>query len=195
MNPWLKKLPSTVADKRGLLLIIMLGGSLSFVGLMSLDKFVEVNANQASLQTIVDLEKEITELRIQYRDAHPEAQPAVLEQAELRLLQDFTHLAQWAQELQEQGEEIALGMNYKILKEQQTPSTIQGITVIPLELKIHSQNNRSGYRQFLQFLQVLEQSGPRINIQEVAVTGDGKKATQFTVGFSVWMKTQDSVEL
>ncbi len=195
MNPWLKHLRSIASEKKGLILIVMLGGSLSFVGWMSLAKFVEVNASQASLQTIQKLEQEISQLRVQYRDAHPEAHQAVLEQAEHRLLQDFTHLAQWAQELQEQGDRIALGMQYKILKAEQPPSAIEGTTIIPLELNIRSRNDRSGYRQFLQFLQVLEQSGPRINIQEVAVTGDGKKATQFTVGISVWMKTQDSVEL
>ncbi len=195
MNPWLKQLRSIVSEKKGLILIVMLGGSLSFVGWMSLAKFMEVDTGQASLQTIVDLEQEISQLRVQYRDTHPEAHRAVLEQAEHRLLQDFTHLAQWAQELQEQGDRIALGMQYKILKAEQPPSAIEGITIIPLELNIRSRNDRSGYRQFLQFLQVLEQSGPRINIQEVAVTGDGKKATQFTVGISVWMKTQDSVEL
>ena len=173
----------------------MLAGSLIFVGWMSTDKFVGVYHSQSSVQTIMDLERDISQLRVQYRDAHPEALRADLEQADQHLIQDFTHLAEWAQDLQEQGDRFDLQMHYRILKAEQSPSSIQGITIIPLELQISSRNERSGYRSFLQFLQGLEQSGPRITFQEVTVRGDGKKATQFTVGLSVWMKTPDSVEL
>jgi len=173
----------------------MLAGSLIFVGWMSADKFVGVYNSQASVQTITNLEDDISQLRVQYRDAHPEALQTDLEQADQQLIQDFTHLAHWAQNLQEQGNQLDLQMHYRILKTEQSPSSIQGITIIPLELQMDSRNDQSGYRAFLQFLQGLERSGPRITFQEVTVKGDGKKATHFTVGLSVWMKTQDSVEL
>ncbi len=192
---WVSKLRGALSNNKGLLLVIMLAGSLTFVGWMSLDKFAEVSANQASMQTIIDLDQEISRLRIQYRQAKPETHQSDLEQAERRLLQDFTQLAQWAQKLQKEGEQIALHMNYQIRKEERTPSSIQGITIVPLKLHLRSLDGHSGYHSFLKFLQVLEQSGPRVNIEEVAVNGDGKKATTFTVGLSTWMKTQDSVEL
>ena len=174
---------------------LMLAGSLIFVGWISADKFVGVYNSQAFVQTIMDLERDISQLRVQYRDAHPEALQADLEQADQHLIEDFTDLAHWAQDLQEQGDRLDLQMHYRILKTEQSPSSIQGITIIPLEFQISSRNDRSGYRAFLQFLQGLERSGPRITFQEVTVTGDGKKAMQFTVGLSVWMKTHDSVEL
>ncbi|MGV7230019.1 MAG: hypothetical protein ACQ9IQ_15340 [Nitrospirales bacterium] len=174
---------------------LMLAGSLIFVGWISADKFVGVYNSQASVQTIMDLERDISQLRVQYRDAHPEALQADLEQADQHLIKDFTDLAHWAQDLQEQGDRLDLQMHYRILNTEQSPSSIQGITIIPLEFQISSRNDRSGYRAFLQFLQGLERSGPRITFQEVTVTGDGKKAMQFTVGLSVWMKTHDSVEL
>ncbi len=192
---WATRLRATLSDNKSLILVIMLAGSLTFVGWMSLDKFAEVSANQSSIHTIIDLEQEISRLRIQYRQANPETHQSDLEEAEHRLLHDFTHLAQWAQKLQEEGERIALHMNYQIRKAEQTPSSIQGITIVPLNIHLRSLNDLSGYRSFLKFLQILEQSGPRINIEEVAVNGDGKKATTFTVGLSTWMKTQDSVEL
>ena len=173
----------------------MLAGSLIFVGWISADKFVKVYSSQASVQTITDLEREISQLQVQYRDAHSEALQAKLEQADQHLIHDFTHLAHWAQDLQEQGDRLDLQMYYRILKTEQSPASIQGITIIPLELEISSRNNRSGYRTFLQFLQVLERTGPHITFQEITVKGDGKKATTFTVGLSVWMKTHDSVEL
>jgi len=173
----------------------MLVGSLIFVGWISVDKFVGVYNSQASVQTVTDLEREISQLRVQYRDAHPEALQTDLEQADQQLIQDFTHLAHWAQNLQEQGNQLDLQMHYRILKTEQSPSSIQGITIIPLELQMDSRNDQSGYRAFLQFLQGLERSGPRITFQEVTVKGDGKKATQFTVGLSVWMRTHDFVEL
>ena len=175
--------------------IFMLAGSLIFVGWMSTDKFVGVYNSQSSVQTIMDLERDISQLRVQYRDAHPEALQADMEQADQHLIQDFTHLAHWAQDLQEQGDRLALQMHYRILKAEQSPSSIQGIRIIPLELQISSRNDRSGYWAFLQFLQDLERSGPRITLQEVTVKGDGKKATHLTVGLSLWMKAIDSVEL
>ena len=173
----------------------MLAGSLIFVGWMSTDKFVGVYNSQSSVQTIMDLERDISLLRVQYRDAHPEALQTDLEQADQHLIQDFTHLAHWAQDLQEQGDRLDLQMHYRILKAEQSPSSIQGITIIPLELQISSRDDRSGYRAFLQFLQDLERSGPRITLQEVTVKGDGKKATHLTVGLSLWMKAIESVEL
>ena len=198
MNGWWGNkilVPSYLSFLKTFSTTFMLAGSLIFVGWMSTDKFVGVYNSQASVQTVTDLEREISQLRVQYRDAHPEALPADLEQADQHLIQDFTHLAHWAQDLQEQGDRLDLQMHYRILKTEQPLSSIQGITMIPLELQISSRNDRSGYRAFLQFLQDLERSGPRITLQEVTVKGDGQKATHLTVGLSLWMKAIDSVEL
>ena len=187
--------PSYLSFLKTFTATFMLAGSLIFVGWMSTDKFVDIYNSQSSVQTIMDLERDISQFRVQYRDAHPEALQADLEQADQQLIQDFTHLAHWAQDLQEQGDRLALQMHYRILKAEQSPPSIQGIRIIPLELQISSRDDRSGYRAFLQFLQALERSGPRITLQEVTVKGDGKKATHLTVGLSLWMKAIDSVEL
>ncbi len=198
MNGWWENknlVPAHLSYLRTFSTTFMLAGSLIFVGWMSADKFVEVYTSQASAQTSMDLERDISQLRVQYRDAHPEALQAKLEQAGQHLIHDFTDLAHWAQDLQEQGDRLDLQMHYRILKTEQSPSSIQGITIIPLEVQISSRNDRSGYQAFLQFLQGLERSGPRITLQEVTVKGDGKKATHFTIGLSVWMRTHDSVEL
>ena len=198
MNGWWGNknlVPSHLFYMKTFSTIFMLAGSLIFVGWMCADKFVEVYTSQASAQTSMDLERDISQLRVQYQDAHPEALQADLEKAGQHLIQDFTHLAHWAQDLQEQGDRLDLQMHYRILKAEQSPSSIQGITIIPLELQISSRNDRSGYQAFLQFLQGLERSGPRITFQEVTVKGDGKKATHFTIGLSVWMRTHNSVEL
>ena len=198
MNGWWGNkilVPSYLSFLKTFSTTFMLAGSLIFVGWMSADKFVEVYTSQASAQTSMDLERDISQLRVQYQDAHPEALQADLEKAGQHLIQDFTHLAHWAQDLQEQGDRLDLQMHYRILKAEQSPSSIQGITIIPLELQISSRNDRSGYQAFLQFLQGLERSGPRITFQEVTVKGDGKKATHFTIGLSVWMRTHNSVEL
>jgi len=198
MNAWWGNkilVPSYLSFLKTFSTTFMLAGSLIFVGWISADKFVDVYNSQSSVQTVTDLEREISQLRVQYRDAHPEALPADLERADQHLIQDFTHLAHWAQDLQEQGDRLDLQMHYRILKTEQSPSSIQGIRIIPLELQISSRDDRSGYRAFLQFLQALERSGPRITLQEVTVKGDGKKATHLTVGLSLWMKAIDSVEL
>jgi hypothetical protein len=198
MNGWWGNkilVPSYLSFLKTFSTTFMLAGSLIFVGWISVDKFVGVYNSQASVQTVTDLEREISQLRVQYRDAHPEALQTDLERADQHLIQDFTHLAHWAQDLQEQGDRLDLQMHYRILKIEQSHSSIQGIRIIPLELQISSRNDRSGYRAFLQFLQDLERSGPRITLQEVTVKGDGKNATNLTIGLSVWMRTHDSVEL
>lgn len=195
MNSWWTKNGAALSDTKGLTITIMLMGSLTIIGLICLDKFVDVYNSQASIQTIMDLEQEISQIGVRYREARPEALQTNLEQAGQHLIQDLTHLTQWAQTLQEQGERIALQMHYQILKTEPTPSAIPGITVIPLEFHLSSREAGGGYRGFLKFLQALEQSGPRIDIQEITVRGDGHKATHFTVGLTTWMKTHDSVEL
>ena len=195
MNSWWDRHRVALSEKKDLAITIMLVGSLTFIGWISLHKFSEVSSSQASIHTVTNLEQEITQLDIQYQKAQPKALQTNLAKADQLLIQDFTHLAQWAQTLQEQGKRIALQMHYQILEPQPTSSPIQGITIIPLELHLSSSENGSGYRDFLQFLQVLEQSGPRIDIQEITVSGDGKKATHFTVGLTTWMKTHDSVKL
>ena len=195
MNPRLTKQYAALSDKRRLSMMIAFTGCLTFVSWMSLEKFVDVFNSQISTQTIMDLENEISQLRMKYHDAHPETLEGDLKQAEHHVIQDYTHLAQWIQNIQEEGEQLALQMNYRILRTQQSPSSIQGITIMPLELQIRSRDDRSGYRSFLQFLQALEHSGPRITLEEVTINGDGKKATHFTIGLSTWIKTQQSVEL
>ncbi len=195
MNSWWAKHGAGLSEKKDLTITIMLMGSLTIIAWISLDKFVEVYNSKASIQTIMDLEQEISQIGVRYREARPEALQTNLEQADQHLIQDFTHLAQWAQKLQEQGEQISLHVQYQILKPQPTSSPIQGITIIPLELHLSSPEEGGGYREFLQFLQALEKSGPRIDIQEITVNGNGIKATHFTVGLTTWMKTHDSVEL
>jgi hypothetical protein len=198
MNGWWGNkilVPSYLSFLKAFSTTFILAGSLIFVGWISVGKFVKVYSSQASVQTVTDLEREISQLRVQYRDAQPDALQTDLEQADQHLIQDFTHLAHWAQDLQEQGKRLALQMHYRILKKEQSHSSIQGIRIIPIELQISSRDDRSGYRAFLHFLQALERSGPRITLQEVIVKGDGKKARHLTIGLSLWMKAIDSVEL
>ena len=195
MNSRWVKLMIALFDKKGLCITILLAGSLTFIGWISVSKIVEVYDSQASIRSIMELEREISQLRGQYQDSHPETLQADLKQVEEHLIQDFTHLAHWAQDLQEKGKPLALRMHYRILKTERPHSAIEGITIIPIEFQIRPRDDQSGYRRFLQFLQTLEHSGPRINIQEVTVKGNGTKATHFTVGLSVWMKTPDTIEL
>ena len=195
MTSWWSQLRVALSEKKAFPITIMLVGSLTMIGWISLDKLVEVFNSQSSIQAIMDLEQEISRIGIQYREAKPEALQTNLTKADQLLIQDFTHLTQWAQTLQEQGKRFALHMHYQILKPQPPSPPFAGITLLPLELQLNSAEEGSGYRDFLQFLQVLEQSGPRLDIQEITVSGDGKKATHFTVGLTTWMKTHEFVEL
>ena len=169
--------------------------SITAIVWMSANRLLNVQTSQAQINATISLNRQVSQLRSQYLDANPETLETDSQQADQLLIQNFTHLAQWAQELQHQGNQWNLQMHYRILKEKQTPAPVAGLTVIPIEIHMSSRGIKSAYRPYLQFLQTLEQSGPRVDIQEVTVIGDGQKATQLTVGLSLWMKTIDSVEL
>ena len=162
---------------------------------MSTGKFLRSQDSKDQIQATIALEQEVSQLRSQYLKANPESLEAEVEQADQLLIQNFPHLAQWAQGLQQQGKRWNLQMQYRFLKTPQTPAPVEGLTVIPMEIHVLPNGTRSAYRAYLQFLQTLEQSGPRIDIQEVTITGDGQKATHLTIGLSVWMKKNDSVEI
>ena len=162
---------------------------------VSADKFLRIQDSKDQIQATIALEQEVAQLHSQYLEANSASFVADLEQADQLLIQNFPHLAQWAQELQQQGKQWNLKMQYRILKTQSTPAPVEGLTVIPMEIHVLPNGTRSAYRGYLQFLHILEQSGPRIDIQEVTVTGDGQQATHLTVGLSVWMKKVDSIEL
>jgi hypothetical protein len=175
--------------------ILLLLCSVILVIWVSADKFLRIQDSKDQIQMTIALEQEVSQLRLQYLEANSASLVADLEYADQLLIQNFPHLAQWVQELQQQGKQWDLKMQYRILKTQQTITSVEGLTVIPMEFHVIPDETQHAYRAYLQFLRTLEQSGPRIDIQEVTVTGDGKQATHLTVGLSVWMKTRDSVEL
>ena len=105
MNSCWTKYSVGLSNMKGLTITILLMGSLAIVSWISLDKLVEVYNSKASIQTIMDLEQEISQIGVRYREARPEALQTNLKKADQHLIQDFTHLAQWAQKLQEQGEQ------------------------------------------------------------------------------------------
>ena len=195
MKSWLAKKNLSLPDLKTIVLTLLLIGSLVVVGWISVDHFLIIQQSQDSYQTILDLERQVSQLRRQYQEAHPESLQADLTQADQRLIQDFTQLADWAQKIQEHGNQLALHTDYKILKEKQSASSLQGINRVPIEFIVSPRNEASGYGSYLKFLKALEQSRARIDLEEITMIGDGEKATQLTVGLSVWMKTQHSVEL
>ncbi len=162
---------------------------------MSADKFFRIQDSKDHIQATIVLEQEVSQLRSQYLEADSTSLVADLKSADQLLIQSFPHLAQWAQDLQQQGKQWGLKMQYRILKTQKTTVPVEGLTVIPMKIDVIPGETHHAYSAYLQFLRTLEQTGPRIDIQEVIVTGDGKQATHLTIGLSVWMKTLDSVEL
>lgn len=176
-------------------LVVLLIGTLSIVGWVSLDKLFTIQKRQSLTQDTIGLEHQVSDLRSQYLQARPDAIDTHLQLAEQRLLHNFTHLAQWAQTLQTDGKQRNLLIQYRILSTDRTTAPIQGVTLVPLEIQVNPQGNPHAYRSYLQFLKALTRSGPRVDIQNVTVMGDGQQATHLIIGLSVWMKTNDSVEL
>jgi len=195
MNPMLRIPMPDSQQIKTLSMALVLVGCVSLATWVCLHKFSDIQDSHDQIHQTIMLEQEVSRLQSQYRETNPESLKTDLEHTDQLLIQNVTHLAQWAQELQQQGEQWDLQMHYRIVKTRQTPAPVEGLTVIPIDMQVSTRGKHSGYRNYLHFLHALEQSGPRIDIHEVTVTGDGQKATLLTVGFSVWMKTIDSVEL
>lgn len=184
-----------IQNLKGMGLVGLLIGTLSIVGWVSIDKLMTIKKGRTQIQDVIGLERQVSQLRSSYHQANPDGLGTDLQQAEQLLISGFTHLAQWAQRLQEEGKEWNLLMQYRILNTDLTASPIEGVVLVPLEIQVHPQGTQSAYRPYLQFIKALTGSGPKVDIQNVTIIGDGEKATHLTIGLSVWMKTIDSVEL
>ena len=103
---------------------------------ISADKFLRIQDSKDRIQATIALEQEVSQLRSQYLAANSASLVADLEYADQLLIQNFPHLAQWAQELQQQGKQLNLKMQYRILKTQQAPAPLAGLTVIPMEIHV-----------------------------------------------------------
>jgi hypothetical protein len=184
-----------IQNLKGMGLGLLLIGTLFIVGWVSVDKLLTIQKGQSQIQDTIGLERQVSQLRSHYLQANPNALDTDLQQAEQRLIQSFPHLAEWAQGLQEESTQWNLLMQYRILNTDRTTSPIEGVVLVPLEIQVHPQGTQSAYRPYLQFIKALTRSGPKVDIRNVTVMGDGQKATHLTIGLSVWMKAIDSVEL
>jgi hypothetical protein len=88
---------------KGMGLVCLLIGTLSIVGWVSIDKLLTVQKQQSQIQDTIGLERQVSQLRSQSLQVNPGALNTDLQQAEQLLIQNFSHLAQWAQGLQEAG--------------------------------------------------------------------------------------------
>lgn len=180
---------------KGIVLVCLLIGTLAIVGLVSFDKLWTIQKRHLQIQDTIGLERQVSQLRSHYLQANPEALDTDLQEAERHLIQNLTELAQWAQRLQGEGKQWNLLIQYRILNRDRTASSIPGVVMVPLEIHVLPQGPQSAYRPCLQFIKTLTRSGPRVDIRNMTVIGDGQKATHLTIGLSVWMKAIDSVEL
>ena len=175
----------------GSLFLVILGG----VGWMSLAHFMKLQDTQGQFQAVRELEKQVAQLQEQYRQTDPETVTTDLRTVEHVLVQDFTHLTQWAQTLQAKSASLRLHTQYRILNTEKTLAPVEGVTLVPMEIEVQPQGTQSGYRGFVELIRELSQGGSRVDIQELTITGDGQKATHLKIGLRVWMKTTNSVEL
>jgi hypothetical protein len=169
--------------------------TLSVVGWMSLDKVLEILETQSQIEATIRLQQQVSQLRSHYQEANPDSLEYDFQAADQLLIQNFTHLAQWAQGLHEQGKRWDLKTQYRILNHDQSASSIEGVMLVPLEIQAFPNGTNSGYRPYLEFLKNLTQTGPRVDIQDVTILGNGQKATHLKMRLVVWMKTIDSVKL
>ena len=173
----------------------LLAASLAFVSWTGLQSFVEFLNTKNRLASIPSLETQVYQLQHHFEETNPEELPASLHEVEQALVGNFTQLTQWAQTLQEKGKRWNLQFQYRILATEKRVAPIEGITLIPMEIELQPHGPNSGYQGFMNMLRELSQSSRRINIQDITMSGDGHRATHIKIGFTVWMKTTDSVEL
>lgn len=169
--------------------------SLAWVGWTGLQSLVEFLNTKNRIESIPSLETQVFQLQHHYQEINPEELPASLHEVDQTLVTNFTQLTQWAQDLQENGKKWDLQCQYRILINEKKVSSIEGITLVPMEIEWHPHGPNSGYQGFMNMLRKLSASTRRINIQDITMSGDGQRANHLKIGITVWMKTTDSVEL
>ena len=169
--------------------------ALCTVGWLSFEQILTVQASQSQIQATNSLEQQVVQLRSNYLQAEPDRRKTELNEADILLFQNFTHLTQWGHDLQEQAKRLDLQTKFRILKTEETGSSIEGVILVPVEIQVLPQGTNSAYQSFLKFVKTMTQSGPRVDIQDMTILGNGKKATVLKIGLSVWMKAINSVEL
>ncbi len=169
--------------------------ALCTVGWLSFEQILTVQASQSQIQATNSLEQQVVQLRSNYLQAEPDRLKTELNEADTLLFQNFTHLTQWGHDLQEQAKRLDLQTKFRILKTEETGSSIEGVILVPVEIQVLPQGTNSAYQSFLKFVKTMTQSGPRVDIQDMTILGNGKKATVLKIGLSVWMKATNSVEL
>lgn len=175
----------------GVILLIVL----TAVGWMSLRHFLQLQDTQGQFRATLELEHQVAQLRQQYLQSDPLTLAEELQVVDQVLVPNFTQLTRWAQTLQDTSASLNLQTQYRILKTKPTTGPVENVRLIPMEIHLQSQTTQSGYQEFVQFLRELDQTGHRVDIHELTMTGDGQKATHLKIGLNVWMKATDSVEL
>ena len=173
----------------------VLTGIIAGIGWISLQHFIELQDSQGRFQATLDLERQVADLQHQYQEANPEALEQDLRNVGRYLVGNFTQLTQWAESLQTKSRMLGLQTQYHIVKTEKTASPVEGVTMIPLKILVSAKGTKSGYQNFINFLKEIEKTGPRVDIQDITIIGDGEQATQLDIGLQVWMKATDSVEL
>lgn len=169
--------------------------ALCTVGWLSFEQILTVQASQSQIQATNSLEQQVVQLRSNYLQAEPDRLKTELNEADTLLFQNFTHLTQWGHDLQEQAKRLDLQTKFRILKTEETGPPIEGVILVPVEIQVLPQGTNSAYQSFLKFVKTMTQSGSRVDIQDMTILGNGKKATVLKIGLSVWMKAINSVEL
>ena len=180
---------------KGVGLGLSLIATLPVVGWMSFDKVLEILETQSQIEATIGLQQQVSQLHSHYQEANPDSLEHEFQAADQLLIQNYTHLAQWAQGLHEKAKRWDLKTQYRILKHGQSSSSIEGVMLVPLEIQVFPNGTNSMYRPYLKFLKNLTQTGTRVDIQDVTIIGNGQKATHLKIGLMVWMKTIDSVAL
>ncbi len=180
---------------RHILTIPLIAIILSFIGWVNYEKIQSIQDTQSRLQTNNQLQQAVQRLHADYLRANPQELEKNLHKANLLLLQNFTDLTQWAQAIQTRGKTWNLQTQYRITDTKRIPSPLKGVKLVPLEILITSKGTQSAYRPYLQLLKFVTESGPRVDIHQVTIMGDGLKANHLKIELSVWMKTIESVKL
>ena len=180
---------------KGMALSLLFILALCTVGWLSFEQILTVQASQSQIHATNSLEQQVVQLRSNYLQAEPDRLKTELNEADTLLFQNFTHLTQWGHDLQEQAKRLDLQTKFRILKTEETGSSIEGVILVPVEIQVLPQGTNSAYQSFLKFVKTMTQSGPRVDIQDMTILGNGKKATVLKIGLSVWMKAINSVEL
>ena len=189
-NPWLSNLRRFRRSRKNIAMWLASVGGLIMVGWVLASQLTHLDEAQSAINSAAALGKELVSLRADWAHRQAESEKATAGRVEEHLLSGFDQLVRWLTAIQRWSDELGLDLTYHVGKASAPPPPLEGITLIPIELKVQPQNHQQAYRHFLKLVRNLSEATIRADLEHVSLSGKGGGVKSMSLRLKLWMKAK-----